>query len=119
MEKNNETKSRIEKHLDYREEEANASIVKFKENLEKNPLYAFEWSADAIEAAAVLEVVRFSRLVLERGGVEAVRESANREVMTRASGVTNRSTSTASNSLNDNRLVAWARLVEDLESLVR
>lgn len=91
---------------------ADKALAKFKENLEINPAYAFEWADSAVGASAVLEVIAKIKSGLTAGKTWAeIKEWASAEVLQRACNM-RRSTSSTSNLVDSNRLQAWASVLD-------
>ena len=102
-------------------ESANKSLAKFTESLAADPLRAFQWSGDAVEAAAAInvwtEVAKWTTIneraenpMTEQEILEKLLEHTLRAVMPPHS-ASSRSTSTMSNLCDDATKVAWRKVL--------
>lgn len=100
---------------------ATKSLDKFKENLEVNPHYAFEWSQAAFKAAGTLQMTGSVLRALEwyqkpetrspeKECLEGIRDEAYRAVMGGARNPA-RSSSPTSNLIETETVRAWADLL--------
>jgi hypothetical protein len=107
--------------VDDLERSAEYNLKKFQESFEKNPAYAFEWSAGAFDAAAEKQVAAIIKDVLspDKEASEAERaEWILREALDRAMrGARNpaRSTSAQSNEMEKSIASVWAKVYDKVE----
>jgi hypothetical protein len=105
---------------------AEIELKKFRDNFEKSPAYAFEWSDSAITASQTLKELtpirdRLLKVINDRTEddlnrrdvVVNMRRTALRNVVQFSTG-TSVSTSPSTNLTNDARLHVWAELVDAL-----
>jgi len=99
--------------------EAQKCINRFKSELEKNPATAFQWSEDAMQAAAELQVWMEIEKYRQNGATaERLVELSKKEALRGA-----RRTSTSSNAtinlMNRFRTAAFAKVAEELEYVAK
>lgn len=96
------------------------TIAKFKENLDINPMYAFEWSRDAFRAAARIKVAAITLPLLENAEIsDEDRKMAIAEVRVAKEAIRmarngENCSSQVDNIAKRSELQAWAEMSEKL-----
>lgn len=91
-------------------------LNKFKEKLDTNPVYAFEWSRNAFEAAAWIQEATKAIEALQNGSpIDTIIDYFKRQVMSGAISPAS-STSVTSNYMETCLLSVRAKIVEMLEA---
>lgn len=90
-------------------------IEKFAEELKKDPAYAFDWSLEAMEAAAKLKVAKQVKASFDSGtSIEDLFKYATHETV-RGARYVRQSSSPVSNVMHQFTTAAWATIAEFLE----
>ena len=97
--------------LNDRLEDCNAVIQKFKENLDKDPLYALSWSKDTFKAAAMLDLLQWVIPVFEKHEAQVVADELTRRLIQRAT-CPAQSTSPTSNLVDDYKTAVIAEVLD-------
>ncbi len=97
-------------------ESQNASIAKFKAEMDKDPAHALTWSLDAFRSAATLKVLNQIVHALEEGNadVDNIRDTLMDRVLHRSK-YPAQSTSPTSNLMEQYELSACAEILSDLK----
>jgi hypothetical protein len=102
---------------------AATTLGKWKETLDANPKYAFEWSTSAMEASVKLEIGTLIHqrccMALDKdnpatkeGVLASIQQHAIKELIRRGESANNYSTSQPSILLNDHTISVWSRLLD-------
>ena len=105
----------IMKKVDWSIKSAQEQLEKFKTSLDKDPMYAFDWSGDAISAAVEFKMLTDIKAAIEKGcTVEKLIEHLT-DIALREARYPSRSTSPMSNLIAQEKASFAIKFVDELK----